>query len=98
MNEDLRIMEDRELAFRVMEFGDIVFAKEFFVTHMRDELTFRSFILEARRTAAWVPFNILSKRRDQMVGCVYRPVKLLTLALPPLIFTKYFHCHRFEPA
>jgi len=96
MNEDLRIMEDRELAFRVMEFGDIVFAKEFFVTHMRDELTFKSFILEARRTAAWVPFNILSKRRDQMVGCVYRPDKLLTLAFPPLIFMRFFTATRFE--
>ena len=95
MNEDLRIMEDRELAFRVMKSGDIVFAREFSVTHMRDPRTIKSFVLEARHYATWVQFNIITGRRDQMVGCVYRPVKLLTLAFPPLIFTRYFSA-RFE--
>ena len=90
LNEDLRIMEDRDLAFRVMKYGEIVFAKEFSVTHMRDERTIKSFLLEARHTATWVQFDIISKRRDQMVWFVYRPVKLLTLVFPPLIFTRYF--------
>ncbi len=90
LNEDLRIMEDRDLAFRVLKHGDIVFSKEFSVTHMRDERTIRSFLLEARHTATWVQFNIVNGRRDQMVWLIYRPVKLLTLAFPPLILSRYF--------
>lgn len=90
LNEDLRIMEDRDLAFRVLNYGDIVFSKEFSVTHMRDVRTVKSFFLEARHTATWVQFDIVSKRRDKMVWFIYRPVKLLTLIFPPLILTRYF--------
>jgi glycosyltransferase involved in cell wall biosynthesis len=90
LNESFRIMEDRDLALRVREYGNIVFSKDFSVTHMRDQRTMKSFFLEARGSAAWVQFDIVNKQRDQMTWFIYRPFKLLALMFPPLIFSRYF--------
>lgn len=90
LNESFRVMEDRDLALRVLRHGNIVFSKELSVTHMREQRTMKSFLLEARGSSAWVQFDIINKQRDQMVWFVYRPLKLLTLFFPPLIFSRFF--------
>jgi GT2 family glycosyltransferase len=82
-------MEDRDLALRVLKQGDIVFSKDFSVTHMREQRTIKSFLLEARGSAAWVQFDIVNKQRNQMVWFVYQPFKLLALVFPPLKLTRY---------
>jgi glycosyltransferase involved in cell wall biosynthesis len=87
LNESFRVMEDRDLALRVLKYGSIVFSKDFSVTHMREQRTVRSFFLEARGSAAWVQFDIINEKRNQMVWFVYRPLKLLALVFPPLIFS-----------
>jgi GT2 family glycosyltransferase len=89
LNESFRVMEDRDLALRVLKQGDIVFSKDFSVTHMREQRTIKSFLLEARGSAAWVQFDIVNKQRNQMVWFVYQPFKLLALVFPPLILTRY---------
>ena len=90
LNESFRVMEDRDLALRVLKYGNIVFSKDFSVTHMREQRTLKSFLLEARGSATWVQFNLINKQRNRMVWFVYQPFKLLALFFPPLIFSKYF--------
>lgn len=89
LNESLRVMEDRDLALRIQKFGDIVFSTDFSVTHMREQRTIKSFLLEARGSASWVQFDIINEQRNHMVWFVYRPTKLLTLAFPPLILSQF---------
>lgn len=90
LNESFRVMEDRDLALRILKCGSIVFSRDFSVTHMRERRSVKSFFLEARGSAAWVQFLIINEKNDQMVWFVYRPVKLLALVFPPLIFSGLF--------
>ena len=95
LNESFRVMEDRDLALRVLKYGTIKFSREFTATHMREQRTIKSFFLEARGSAAWVQFDIINNQRNQMVWFVYRPAKLLALMFPPLILGNFFTA-RFE--
>ena len=97
LNESFRVMEDRDLALRVLKFGSIVFSRDFSVTHMHERRTVKSFFLEARGSAAWVQFLIINEKRDQMVWLVYRPLKLLALVFPPLIFGGLFTARFTRP-
>ncbi|MBV9384289.1 MAG: glycosyltransferase family 2 protein [Streptosporangiaceae bacterium] len=95
LNESFRVMEDRDLAMRVQECGDVLFSRDLNVTHMREQRTMRSFFLEARSFAAQAQFNMVHNKRDRMVWFVHQPEKLLTLIFPPLIFVRYFSA-KFE--
>lgn len=97
LNEAFRVMEDRDLALKVQKRGDIVFSKAFTVIHVRDRRTVKSFLLEARASASWAQFCIINGQRDQMAWFIYRPVKLLTLIFPPLIFSRYFSARFKSP-
>lgn len=94
-DESFRVMHDRDLALRVLKYGRIAFSKEFTVSHMLERLTLKSYFHEAKLHAGWVQFNIVNNQKNQMIGFVYRPTKLLALLFPPIILGNLFSA-RFE--
>ncbi len=96
-NESLRVLEDLDLALRVLKYGNIVFSKDFSVIHMHGQHTLKSFFLVARGSSSWVQYDIINKQRNYMLGFIYRPLKLLTLFFPPLIFGGLFTARFANP-
>lgn len=96
-NESLRVLEDLDLALRVLKYGSIEFSRDFSVTHMHEQHTLKSFFLVARGSSVWVQYDIINKQSNHMVWFIYRPMKLLTLFFPPLIFGGLFTARFTSP-
>ncbi len=94
-DENMIRMQDRDIAFKVLKKGRIMFAKNMVVTHQKVAWTFKKKMWLAKECTKT---NItLFKRyndRNQFVGRVYQPVNLLAVVFPPtvlgLLFTKRF--------
>jgi len=96
-NESLRVLEDLDLALKVLKYGSIVFSRDFSVTHMHEQHTLKSFFLVARGSSRWVQYDIINNQRNYMFWFIYRPMKLLTLFFPPLIFGGLFTARFASP-
>jgi glycosyltransferase involved in cell wall biosynthesis len=96
-NEALTYLEDRDLAFRVMKLGKIVFNGDMVVYHPRVTLTPKKLLLTAT-----IPKNrvYLFKRfgdRKFMLGRILFPLNLIKIFCPLCIFGPLL-CRRFNDA
>lgn len=94
-NESLQVMEDRDLAIRVLKYGTIEFSDEFKAVHLHDRYTIKSFFREPRRSNSWLDINLIHNQRNRMLWVIFQPHKLLALVCPPLILGSCFG-RRFE--
>jgi glycosyltransferase involved in cell wall biosynthesis len=84
-DETFPYYQDRELAHRVIERGEISFAPECVVYHQLDRYTARAFMAEAKRVREMVRLMKQTGDRTPLVGRVYAPSKIAAIAFPPLI-------------
>ncbi len=87
-DEGLTRFEDRELAFRMAQRGEVRFVADCVVHHRRECYTPRSFFDEALHVRQLVPVMRRTGDRSQLVGRVFLPSKLLAILFPPLILLR----------
>ena len=92
-NPALRRYEDRDLALRVKQEGEIRFAPDMMVTHAHTRWTPTAY-LESARAAQFTVQMYKTNRRDQaahrIYHRIYRPKELLAILFPPLVLTELF--------
>jgi glycosyltransferase involved in cell wall biosynthesis len=92
---DMRQYEDRCLAYKIIEKGNIVFSKDFTVVHQREKYTFKTFFQEAAK----VKYRVLAldKIDDETYfnGHFYEPLKYIVILFPPLLLAR-LKTHKFS--
>ena len=87
-DEGLRRFEDRELGLRMAQRGEIVFAADCLVYHRLERYTPRSFFAESLHVRLLIPVMRRTGDRNQLVGRVFLPSKLLAIVFPPLVLLR----------
>lgn len=83
------MMEDRELAFRVMKYGTILFNPKMKVTHQRKFWTFRGMISRFKEQGKTkVLMHKLHGDKKYITGKVAFPTHLVSIIFPPLLIIK----------
>jgi O-antigen biosynthesis protein len=83
--------EDRDLAFRVMQFGKIVFSPDMMVAHQKKKLTTRSLKQRTRRAEDMVYFIKKHGKNTDIRGCFLYPAHLGNIIFPPLMLLTASH-------
>jgi glycosyltransferase involved in cell wall biosynthesis len=91
LDQELIAQEDRDLAFRIRKYGEIIFCEDMVVTHERKLHTRKTLFADAKRAKYMVYF--LKKHQDYTNPCllwrILYPKKLLLAVLPILILLVY---------
>lgn len=87
--ETLRHFEDRDLALRLRSLGQIAFAEDVAVCHMKESYSVRSYMRETNKVVSQLSFEELHQQRVlKRVGPIVRFSHLVTIILPPLVLTR----------
>jgi hypothetical protein len=82
--------QDRELAHRLRELGDITYVPDCIVYHQLDRYTVRAFMAEAAQVQEMVRLMKQTGDHALMVGRVYAPSKVAAILFPPVILLRLF--------
>lgn len=80
--------EDRDLAIRLLSFGEIAYAKDVIVEHQHERYTLKSYMSEAKKIKYRLMLIERHGERNQFIGPVFEPAKLIVILLPPLVIFK----------
>jgi len=89
-DEDYPRFQDRELAHRLRELGDITYVPDCIVYHQLDRYTVRAFMAEAAQVQEMVRLMKQTGDHALMVGRVYAPSKVAAILFPPVILLRLF--------
>jgi glycosyltransferase involved in cell wall biosynthesis len=82
--------QDRELAHRLREAGEIPYAPDCIVYHQLDRYTVRTFMAEAAEVQEMVRLMKQTGDHALMRGRVYAPSKIVAILFPPIILLRLF--------
>lgn len=89
-DERLTYLEDRDIAYRIMEYGPICFNSEMIVYHPQIVMTPKKLL----KSAAFIKNRVLLykklRRRDFLLWRILYPQHFLRILFPPLIFSSLF--------
>ena len=97
-DETFPLYQDRELAHRMIQLGEITFVPESVVYHQLDRYTARAFMAEATRVREIVRLMKQTGDRTPLVGRVYAPSKIAAIAFPPLVMLRLLSRRMSSPA
>jgi glycosyltransferase involved in cell wall biosynthesis len=87
--ETLRLFEDRDLALRLRPLGQIAFAEDAVVCHMKESYSVRSYMREANKVVSQLSFEELHQQRVlKRLGPIVRFSHLVTIMFPPLVLAR----------
>jgi glycosyltransferase involved in cell wall biosynthesis len=97
-DEDFPHFQDRELAHRLRERGEIAFVEDCVVYHQLDRYTARSFMAEAIFVREMILLMKQTGDRTPLVGRVYAPSKIAAIVFPPLILLRLLSRRMSSPS
>lgn len=89
-DEKLSYLEDRDIAYRLMEIGKIYFNKEMVVYHPQVTITPYKLVTSASNVKNRVYLYRKLHVKDFLLGRILYPMNLMKLIFPPLIFSSLF--------
>ena len=88
-DERFTYLEDRDLAFRAMKYGEIVFNPKMVVYHQKSTITPIQYVKTAKRIRNRVLLYKKFKDRELLYGKIVAPLDLMTVIFPPLVLGSF---------
>ena len=85
-NENIKFQEDRELALRMIKYGDVPYCKDMIITHMEKKWTIKGFINNGKRIESILQLCIWYNDKMDIKMRIVIPMNLLKIIIFP-----YFH-------